>query len=73
MSTSRRTFLAASSWAALGRIAKGGEVLAPGNPTDPVQIIDARDLAEFTVRACENRVRGVYNCTGPQSWKRALS
>jgi 2'-hydroxyisoflavone reductase len=49
------------------RIANGGEVLAPGNPTDPVQIIDARDLAEFIVRGCENRIRGVYNCTGPQS------
>ncbi len=49
------------------RIAKGGEVLAPGNPTDPVQIIDARDLAEFTVRGCENQTAGIYNCTGPKS------
>jgi 2'-hydroxyisoflavone reductase len=49
------------------RIAKGGEVLAPGNPSDPVQIIDARDLAEFTIRACETETTGVYNCTGPQS------
>lgn len=49
------------------RIARGGEVLAPGAPTDPVQIIDARDLAEFTVRCCEDRTVGVYNATGPQS------
>jgi 2'-hydroxyisoflavone reductase len=49
------------------RLARGGEVLAPGNPTDPVQIIDARDLAEFTVRVCENGTTGVYNATGPQS------
>ena len=49
------------------RLARGGEVLAPGNPTDAVQIIDARDLAEFTVRVCENNTTGVYNCTGPQS------
>jgi len=49
------------------RIAKGGEVLAPGDPTDPVQIIDARDLAEFAIRVCETKITGVYNCTGPQS------
>ena len=49
------------------RLARGGEVLAPGNPTDPVQIIDARDLAEFTVRVCESGTTGVYNATGPQS------
>jgi 2'-hydroxyisoflavone reductase len=42
-------------------------VLAPGNPTDPVQIIDARDLAEFTIRVCEDHTTGVYNCTGPRS------
>src|SRR5215471_17016276 len=49
------------------RLAKGGEVLAPGSPTDPVQIIDARDLAEFVIRVCEERTTGVYNCTGPRS------
>ena len=47
------------------RIAKGGEVLAPGNPTDAVQFIDARDLAEWTVRVAENRVFGTFNATGP--------
>src|SRR5581483_7479722 len=30
------------------RIAKGGEILAPGDGQDHVQIIDARDLAEWT-------------------------
>lgn len=49
------------------RLAKGGEALAPGNPTDPVQIIDARDLAEFAIRVCEDHTTGVYNCTGPRS------
>jgi 2'-hydroxyisoflavone reductase len=49
------------------RLHRGGEVLAPGNPTDPVQIIDARDLAEFVIRCCENGTTGVYNATGPQS------
>ena len=35
------------------RIDRGGEVLAPGNPSDPVQFIDARDLAEWTIRMVE--------------------
>ena len=49
------------------RLARGGEVLAPGAPTDPVQIIDARDLAEFTIRVAEDSTYGTYNATGPQS------
>ena len=49
------------------RIAKGGEVLAPGDPTDPVQIIDARDLAEWTIRMAEQGATGIYNATGPAS------
>jgi len=47
------------------RIDRGGEVLAPGSPEDPVQFIDARDLAEWTIRMVENRETGVYNATGP--------
>jgi 2'-hydroxyisoflavone reductase len=47
------------------RIDRGGEVLAPGTPNDPVQFIDARDLAEWTIRMAENRETGVYNATGP--------
>jgi len=47
------------------RIDRGGEVLAPGAPTDPVQFIDARDLAEWTIREVENRETGIYNATGP--------
>jgi 2'-hydroxyisoflavone reductase len=47
------------------RIDRGGEVLAPGNPSDPVQFIDARDLAEWTIRMVENGEAGVYNATGP--------
>jgi 2'-hydroxyisoflavone reductase len=49
------------------RIARGGEVLAPGDGSDPVQIIDARDLAEWTVRAVEERATGVFNAVGPRS------
>ena len=47
------------------RIDRGGEVLAPGSPQDPVQFVDARDLAEWTIRMVENRETGIYNATGP--------
>src|SRR6266436_5589920 len=47
------------------RIDRGGEVLAPGSPDDPVQFIDGRDLAEWTIRMAENRETGIYNATGP--------
>jgi 2'-hydroxyisoflavone reductase len=47
------------------RIARGGEVLAPGNGEDPVQFIDARDLAEWTIRMAERRAFGTFNATGP--------
>lgn len=47
------------------RIARGGEVLAPGDGSDPVQFIDARDLAEWTIRMAEQGASGAYNATGP--------
>jgi 2'-hydroxyisoflavone reductase len=47
------------------RIDRGGDVLAPGNPTDPMQFIDVRDLAEWMVRMAESRETGVYNADGP--------
>ncbi|MEP7249742.1 MAG: NAD-dependent epimerase/dehydratase family protein [Spartobacteria bacterium] len=47
------------------RIARGGEVLAPGEPGDPVQFIDGRDLAEWTIRMVEQGATGIYNATGP--------
>jgi 2'-hydroxyisoflavone reductase len=49
------------------RVARGGEVLAPGNSTDPVQFIDARDLAEWTIRMVEQGTTGIFNATGPKS------
>jgi 2'-hydroxyisoflavone reductase len=47
------------------RLAEGGTVLAPGNPEQPVQLIDARDLGAFLVRLAEQRTGGVFNTTGP--------
>lgn len=43
------------------RVARGGEVLAPGRPARPVQLIDARDLAEWIVLLTERRAIGIYN------------
>jgi len=47
------------------RVAAAGEMLAPGDPGDPIQIIDARDLASFVVHLLETRTLGVYNAVGP--------
>ena len=48
------------------RVARGGEVLAPGEASDPVQFIDVRDLAEWTIRMVEQDATGIYNATGPK-------
>ena len=48
------------------RVDRGGEMLAPGEPSDPVQFIDARDLAEWTIRMVERGETGIYNATGPE-------
>ncbi len=47
------------------RVARGGDVLAPGRPDAPVQFIDARDLAEWTIDMVEMKQTGLYNTTGP--------
>src|SRR4051794_25023033 len=47
------------------RIARGGEVLAPGDPDRHVQLIDARDLARWIVDLGERRQPGVFNATAP--------
>jgi len=49
------------------RVERGGEVLAPGHRSDPIQIIDARDLAEWTVRMVEQGTVGAFNAVGPKS------
>ncbi|MBI1742816.1 SDR family oxidoreductase [Candidatus Acetothermia bacterium] len=48
------------------RIAQGGEVLAPGQPEYLVQIIDGRDLAQWTLKMVEQKKIGIYNATGPE-------
>lgn len=47
------------------RIERGGDVLAPGDGTDPVQVIDVRDLSAFLVKCVEDGSLGTFNATGP--------
>jgi 2'-hydroxyisoflavone reductase len=47
------------------RAQRGGEILAPQGPTVPVQYIDVRDLAAWTVDAGCAGLAGIYNATGP--------
>jgi 2'-hydroxyisoflavone reductase len=47
------------------RIARGGRVLAPGQPGHEVHVIDARDLAAWCVTLAERRTTGTFNAVGP--------
>ncbi len=47
------------------RFDRGGEVAVPGNPNDPLQVIDVRDLAEWLVKLVESGTTGRFNATGP--------
>jgi 2'-hydroxyisoflavone reductase len=49
------------------RVFRGGEVMAPGTPGDPVQFIDCRDLGEWYIRLVEAKAVGTYNGVGPRS------
>jgi len=48
------------------RVAEGGDVLAPGDPEQQAQLIDARDLAGWMVRMAEEGRTGVFNAAGPE-------
>jgi 2'-hydroxyisoflavone reductase len=47
------------------RITRGGEVLAPGDGSDPVQWIDVRDLAEWIIHCIEQNVTGLFHAVTP--------
>jgi 2'-hydroxyisoflavone reductase len=47
------------------RLAGGGTVLAPGDPNDPIQLIDARDQAAFVVSLLERSVTGTFHTVNP--------
>ncbi|HEY2807838.1 MAG TPA: NAD-dependent epimerase/dehydratase family protein [Steroidobacteraceae bacterium] len=47
------------------RASHGGEMLAPGTPRDPIQIIDVRDLAAWMMKLVEARTVGYFNAVSP--------
>jgi 2'-hydroxyisoflavone reductase len=47
------------------RASRGGQMLAPGTPTDPIQVIDVRDLSEWMMKLVEGRTRGTFNAVSP--------
>ena len=46
------------------RLARGGEVLAPGRADDVVQVIDVRDLATWVLDLAAARTAGVFDAVG---------
>lgn len=46
------------------RVTQGGEMLLPGNPDNPIQLVDGRDLAAFAIDMTERRATGIYNTHG---------
>jgi 2'-hydroxyisoflavone reductase len=49
------------------RISRGGRLLAPGTPGSPVQLVDARDLAQFSAALLAREATGIFNLCGPPS------
>jgi len=50
----------------LQRVERGGTVLAPGDGSDHLQVIDVLDLARFVERAADQQVFGTFNLAGPR-------
>jgi 2'-hydroxyisoflavone reductase len=51
------------------RLARGGEMAAPGTPEDPMQFVDVRDLGAWMIRVIEEHTTGVFNVVGPEVQK----
>jgi len=47
------------------RIARGGQVIAPGPADRRIQFVDVRDLGSWLVDLCERRQAGTFNATHP--------
>jgi 2'-hydroxyisoflavone reductase len=47
------------------RASKGGDMMAPGTPKDPIQIIDVRDLAAWMMKLAQDRTTGYFNAISP--------
>ena len=57
------------------RMDRGGEMVIPGGPDDPIQIIDVRDLGAWLVRVVEDGTVGRFNACGPERklpWSRVM-
>jgi 2'-hydroxyisoflavone reductase len=50
----------------LARVARGGRVLAPGDPGRPVRLTDARDLAGWMLDSARRGITGIVNVPGPR-------
>jgi 2'-hydroxyisoflavone reductase len=48
------------------RATQGGEMLGPGDGSDHVQVVDARDIARFARHVLEHDTSGVFNMAGPR-------
>ena len=49
----------------VARLARGGEVLAPGPADAPAQVIDVRDMATWTIGLLEHGQSGAYHAVSP--------
>jgi len=49
------------------RADKGGEMLAPGTPNDPIQMVDVRDLGDWLVKLAEDKTIGSFDALGPKA------
>ncbi len=47
------------------RLARGGEVLAPGDAQAPIQVIDARDMATWIVELVQAGRGGIFHAVSP--------
>ena len=48
------------------RAMQGGEMLAPGDGDDYLQVVDARDIGRFTCTVLETGAGGAFNLAGPR-------
>jgi 2'-hydroxyisoflavone reductase len=58
------------------RIGRGGNVLAPGNPDDPIQLIDGRDMGAWIVGLLDQSVTGTFHAVSPEptfTWRQMLA
>lgn len=51
------------------RMAEGGKAVVPDRPSQPMQLIDVRDMGLFMVLALEKQLGGTFNACGPETPK----